>query len=260
MSLRAACRIMGISGSSLRYKKAPDRNAGLKIRLVQVARPGVGYRTAWGNLKEEFRPLNRKRVERLWKVMGLSLKKKVKRRRKGSALPGRASAPNQIWSLDFIHDSCLSGTRLKILVVVDEFTRECLALEAHTSIKARGVKAILASLFATRGKPELLRSDNGPEFVARSLTMWLAVLGIQSRFIQPGSPWQNGIVESFNGKLRAEFLNAEVFHNLADAQLKLRLWQRFYNEERPHSSLGYQTPTTYKSQALKTQQKEKLYS
>jgi putative transposase len=120
--------------------------------------------------------------------------------------------------------------------------------------------SILASLFETRGEPKYLRSDNGPEFVAHSLTVWLAMSGTESRFIKPGSPWQNGIVESFNGKLRAEFLNAEVFHNLAEAQMKLRLFQRFYNEERPHSSLGYLTPATYKRISQESINKEELYS
>lgn len=147
--------------------------------------------------------------------------------------------------LDFVHDACLNGTRLKILAVVDEFTRECLALEAATSIKAPRVRSVLASLFKERGEPKFLRSDNGPEFVASSLTVWLAMSGTESRFIKPGSPWQNAKIESFNGRLRAEILNAEVFANLADAQLKLTLWRRFYSEERPHSSLGYLASASY---------------
>jgi putative transposase len=170
------------------------------------------------------------------------------------------TAPNQLWRLDFVHDACLNRTKLKILAVVDEFTRECLALEAHTSIKAPKVRSILGSLFASRDKPKYLRSGNGPEFVAHSLTVWLAISGTESRFIEPGSPRQNGVVESFNGKLRAKLLNAEVFHNLAEAQVKLRIFQRFYNEERPHSSLGYLTPANYRDRSQKSKNKEELYS
>jgi putative transposase len=135
-----------------------------------------------------------------------------------------------------------------------------LALEAATSIKAPKVRSILASLFESRGEPNYLRSDNGHGFVVHSLTVWLAMSGTESRFIKPGSPWQNGVVKSFNGKLQAEFLNVEAFHNLAEAQLKLRLFQRFHNEERPHSSLGYLTPATYRSIAQKSKNEEKLYS
>lgn len=251
---------MGISDSSVRYEPVPDRNASLKARLQEVARPGLGYRGAWARLRHEFEPLNLKRVYRLWKELRLSLRAKARRRRKGMPMPNRPTAPGEIWSLDFVHDACLNGTRLKILAVVDEFTRECLALEAHTSIKAPKVRSILASLFASQGQPRCLRSDNGPEFVAHSLTAWLALSRTQSRFIKPGSPWQNGVVESFNGKLRAEFLNAEAFHNLADAQVKLRMFQRFYNEERPHSSLGYLTPATYKELCQQSKKKEGLYS
>lgn len=225
---------MGISGSSLRYASVPNQDERLKARIQEVLRPGMGYRGAWAMLRHEFEPLNPKRVHRLWKEMRLNVRPKTRKRRQGMPMPDAPTAPNQLWSLDFVHDACLNGTRLKILAVVDEFTRECLALEAATSIKAPKVRSILASLFESRGEPKYLRSDNGPEFVAHSLTVWLAMSGTESRFIKPGSPWQNGVVESFNGKLRAEFLNAEAFHNLAEAQLKLRLFQRFYNEERPH--------------------------
>jgi len=260
LSKRESCRLVGLSGSSLRYKPLPDRNAELKVSLRKEQRPGCGYRTAHRNLKQEYFPLNPKRVHRLWKLLGLNLKPKAKKRRKGMPMPDRPAAPNQVWCLDFVHDACLNGTKLKILAVVDEFTREVLALEAATSIKAKRVQAVLSELFASRGAPKYLRSDNGPEFIANSLTIWLSLQGTESRFIKPGSPWQNGIVESFNGRLRAEFLNAEVFHNLADAQVKLRIFQRFFNEERRHSSLGDQTPATYRDNALQSKNKEELYS
>jgi len=253
--------MMRISGSSLRYTpKVLDKDSVLKARIQGVLRPGMGYRGAWAMLRPEFEPLNPKRVHRVWKELRLNVRPKAKKRRKGMPMPDAPTAPNQVWSLDFVHDACLNGTKLKILAVVDEFSRECLALEAATSIKAPKVRSVLANLFAACGKPKYLRSDNGPEFVAHSLTVWLAMAGTQSRFIKPGSPWQNGVVESFNGKLRAEFLNAEVFHNLADAQLKLRLFRRFYNEERPHSSLGYVPPATYRKNSQESKTKEELYS
>lgn len=235
---------MRISPSSLGYRPRP-KDETLGKRILEVLRPGMGYRGAWAALKGELAPLSPKRVRRVWKELRLNVRPKPRKRRKGTPMPDAPTGPNQLWCLDFVHDSCLNGTRLKILAVVDEFTRECLALEAATSIKAPKVRSVLSELFKDRGEPKYLRSDNGPEFVARSLTVWLAMKGTQSRFIKPGSPWQNGVVESFNGKLRAEFLNAEVFHNLAEAQLKLSLWRRFYNEERPHSSIGYLAPAEY---------------
>jgi transposase InsO family protein len=172
----------------------------------------MGYRGAWATLRAEFAPLSRKRVHRVWKELRLNVRPRPKRRQAGMPMPDAPTAPNQLWSLDFVHDACLNGTRWKIL-----------ALEAATSIKAPKVRAILSSLFEQRGEPQFLRSDNGPEFVANSLTVWLTLRGTQSRVSKPGSPWQNAKIESFNGKLRAELLNAEVFANLADAQLKLTL-------------------------------------
>lgn len=244
LSGRHAARVMRISSSSIRYEPRP-KDQSLKTRILEVLRPGMGYRGAWAVLRGEFEPLSPKRVHRVWKELRLNVRPRPRKRRKGMPMPDAPTAPNQLWCLDFVHDTCLNGTRLKILAVVDEFTRECLALEAATSIKAPRVRQVLASLFADRGEPKFLRSDNGPEFVANSLTVWLAMSGTESRFIKPGSPWQNAKIESFNGRLRAEILNAEVFANLADAQLKLTLWRRFYNEERPHSSLGYLAPASY---------------
>lgn len=202
------------------------------------------------SLRPEFAPLNPKRVHCLWKELRLGLKTKCRKSRTGKSVPSKASRLKEVWSLDFVHDSCMNGTRLKILGVVDEFTRECLALEVGTSIKSRSVQAALARLAAERGAPAYVRSDNGPEFVARSLALWLGKEGIESRFIEPGSPWQNGFAESFNSRLRAEFLNAEAFLNLADAQMKSAVFRRFYNEERPHSSLGGRTPA--QAQVLST--------
>lgn len=189
--------------------------------------------------------MNPKRVYRLWKELRLGLKLRMKRRRTGMGLVCKAIAPGHVWCLDFCFDSCLNGTKLKILAVIDEFTRECLALEARTSMKSVSVRGVLSELFETRGAPKFLRSDNGPEFIANSLSVWLRLKGSHSWFIKPGSPWQNGHAESFMSRLRAECLNAEAFHNLAEAQVRLRLFQRYYNEQRGHSALGYMSPERF---------------
>jgi transposase InsO family protein len=237
---------MGIGRTSRRYEPRPDRNAELKKRLHEVARPGIGYRMAWAVVKQEFEPLNVKRVHRLWKQEGLSAKRRRYRKfRSGETVPTKAEFAGHVWCLDFCHDWCLNGTQLKILIVKDEFTREWLHVEVATSIKGRKVMRILEGLFLEHGEPMFVRSDNGPEFIAKVLTVWLSTTGASSKYIRPGSPWQNGHAESMVSRLRAEILDSEVFVNLADAQIKLSLFRRFYNEERPNSALGYQTPAAF---------------
>jgi transposase InsO family protein len=249
LSERRACRVVGISRSSRRYEPRPDRNAELKERLLELARPGVGHRLAWGSLRKEFAPLNLKRVHRLWKELGLSRKRRRYRKvRTGASVPEKAEHPRHVWCLDFCHDWAENGTKLKILLVKDEFTREWLAVEAGTSITSRRLVRVLERLFAEHGAPEFLRSDNGPEFIAKALGVWLSAAKARSRFIDPGRPWQNGHAESLVSRLRAELLDAEVFYNLADAQLKLELFRRFYNQERPNSALGYLTPAEFAAQ------------
>lgn len=202
----------------------------------------MGYRMAHAIVRGEFAPLNVKRVHRLWKEEKLGRMKRYRKKRTGSGVPLSAESKNQVWCLDFVHDSCLNGTKLKVLAVKDEFTREILALEVGTSFKSLKVRQVLAGLFESRGAPSFVRSDNGPEFVSRSLAVFLSFQGSKSHFIKPGSPWQNGHAESFMSRLRAELLDVELFHNLADAQVKLSIYRRYYNEERPHSSLGYRSP------------------
>ena len=242
VTARRACHIAGISSGAPYRKPAPDRDADLRERLKSVWRPNMGYRMAHALIRDEFSPLNIKRVHRIWKEEKLGRTRRYRKKRTGSSVPLSAGSRDEVWCLDFCFDSCLNGTRLKVLTIVDEFTRECLALEAATSFKSVRVQQVLAGLFESRGAPRFLRSDNGSEFIARSLAVFLAASGTQSRFIKPGSPWQNGHAESFVSRLRAELLDVEVFHNLADAQVKLALYRRFYNEERPHSSLGYRPP------------------
>ena len=202
----------------------------------------MGYRMAWGLIRAEFAPLNVKRVHRVWKEEKLGRVKRYRKKRTGESVPFSASVPNEVWTVDFIHDACLNGTKLKILSVVDEVTRECLALEVNTRLGSRHVRDVLAPLIALRGAPAFLRSDNGGEFIARLLAVFLYQSKAGSHFIDPGSPWQNAFVESFHSTLRRDHLDVEVFYNLADAQMKTAIYRRYYNEVRPHSSLGYHPP------------------
>jgi len=242
VTARRACRICAISSAEPYREPAPDKDAALKERLRSVWRPNMGYRMAHALVRPEYAPLNVKRVHRIWKEERLGRMKRYRKKRTGNSVPLAATAPNHVWCLDFCHDSCMNGTRLKVLAIVDEFTRELLALETATSFKSLKVQRVLSELFEARQAPKFLRSDNGPEFISRSLAVFLSQSGTESRFIKPGSPWQNGHAESLVSRLRAELLDVEVFHNLADAQVKLSIYRRFYNERRPHSSLGYRSP------------------
>ncbi|MCL6508341.1 MAG: IS3 family transposase [Bryobacteraceae bacterium] len=248
ISARKACRLVGISRSSFAYRGAQDRNAALRDRLHQLAEehPKMGYRMAWAHLKDEFSPLNLKRVRRLWNEEGLNLKRKESNRIRVAARPiESAASPNEGWSMDFCHDSLASGLKVKCLVIVDEATRECVALEAHRRIPSSLVVATLERAFSERGVPSYIRCDNGPEFRSWSVRLFLKRHGVKLVWIQPGSPWQNGFAERFIGTLRSECLSAERLVTLAEAQVHLGAWRRFYNESRPHSSLGYQSPSSF---------------
>lgn len=248
--------ITSVATSTFYREPAPDRDAVLRKRLREIWKPNMGYRFAHSLLKNEFSPLNIKRVHRLWKEEKLTRKKQYRKRRTGNPMPFSASKPNEVWCLDFCHDSCLNGTKIKVLAVIDEFTRECLALDAGTTFNSAKVQRVLAGLFASRCAPEYLRSDNGSEFIARSLAAYLSKSGTNSRFTKPGSPWQNGCAESFIATLRRDCLDVEVFHNLTDAQVRLSIYRRYYNDERPHSSLGYRPPATAMSESTP----EEVYS
>ena len=197
--------------------------------------------------------INHKRVQRVWRLTGLTLPHRRARKRRTSeratSALNAATRPNEVWTYDFVHDWCASGQKLKLLTVIDEFTRESLCIETRTSIKSQAVIAVLNRLVEERGAPTYLRSDNGPEFVAGRVKGWLTGAGIQTLYIKPGSPWQNAFGESFNGRLRDlrdECLNVEWFNNLAEAQVVVERWRRHSNEERPHSSLKYQTPVEFR--------------
>ena len=237
------------SAGPLKRSAGPlKRSAGpLERRIIALSRkhPTYGYRLITELLRTEGWRVNRKRVQRVRRREELQVVRKVRKTRRRPGPKGervRAQKPNQVWSYDFIHDRLDNGSGLKLLTVLDEYTRECLGILVERSITAAGVVQFLQGLMSKRGAPEHVRSDNGPEFVAQQLKEWLASSGIQTQYIEPGSPWENGHVESFHGKLRGGCLNREVFGNLLEAKVLVEQWRQQYNEKRPHSSLGYQTP------------------
>lgn len=254
LSLRRSCALLSIGHSSLRYRPRlarRERNQMLAARLRRIActHPRYGYRRAHVLLGSDLGVVNLKRVQRIWHDEHLSVPARRRRRRRPDRKEARAlevTRPNHVWSYDFLYDSCANGQRLKILTVTDEFTRESLAVEVGTRLKAKGVITVLERLFAERGVPAALRSDNGPEFVAKAVQRWLETQQVQTVYIAPGSPWQNGYAESFNGRLRDECLNVEWFRSLAEARVVIEQWRRHYNAERPHSSLAYTTPQAFR--------------
>ena len=196
-------------------------------------------------VRREGHWVNHKRVERLWKLEGLPLPRKRPRKHRPRSVDMEgftAQQANDVWCFDFVHDRTEYGTKLKLLTVLDEYTRECLEIRVEKKMDSRHVLETLDELMTERGIPRHTRSDNGPEFVAKQLTTWLHDKGVQPVYIAPGSPWQNGFIESFNGKLRDECLNEEVFWSRAEAQVVVDWWRRVYNTERPHRSLQFQTP------------------
>ena len=200
--------------------------------------------------------VNHKRVERLWREASLPLPRRRKRRRRGPKLLGRlvtASCPNEVWSYDFLWDRTETGRRLKILTVVDEYTRECLEIRVEPKMDSRHVLETLDELMRERGAPRYTRCDNGAEFVAHRLTRWLHGRGTRPLFIEPGSPWQNGFVESFHAKLRDECLNEELFYSRGECQVIVDWWRRVYNHQRPHSALGFKTPAEVAQEHLNRQ-------
>ena len=206
-----------------------------------------GYRRITALLRREGWRVNAKRVERIWRQEGLKVpKKQLKRGRiwlnDGSCIRHRPEYRNHVWAYDFVADRTHDGRPLKMLTIVDEYTRECLAIEVRRSMRSIHVLETLARLFTTKGVPEYIRSDNGPELTAHLVRDWLSRLEVGTLFIEPGSPWENGYVESFNGKLRDELLEREIFYTLREAQILIERWRVEYNTIRPHSSLGYRPP------------------
>lgn len=242
LSGRSACRLLGFSRRVATYRlRLPEKDRPTAAQLLSTSQqyPRFGYRrmAVWLSLGE-------KRVRRLWSQMGLTLpRRRSRKRRLGTdvRLPG-APIPNSVWTYDFVHDRLADKTNLKLLCVLDEHTRECLAIEVARSMGAGAVIQTLARLMRLHGKPAHIRSDQGAEFTAGAVMRWLRDQNVGPVFIAPGKPWQNGYVESFNGKLRDECLSREWFRDLREAKILIERWRQFYNERRPHSALGYRTP------------------
>ena len=253
VSQRRACQTIDQPRSTQRYparESAEEKR--LTKRLVELSRenPRYGYRRVTALLREEGWHLNRKRVHRLWRREGLKIPVKQRKRRAlgwkgGQRIRQRARHPNHVWTYDFLMDQTVDGRRLKILAIVDEFTRECLAIHVARSITAEAVVSELSRLMAVRGAAVYVRSDNGPEFIAKRVRDWLAARKTQTIYIEPGSPWENPYSESFNSRLRDELLNREVFTSLLEARVLLEAYRKEYNDRRPHSSLGYRTPAAF---------------
>ena len=263
-SERHACLVVGLSRSLVRYiaRQREDETALIKkIHKLATRHSRYGYRRITVLLQREGLKVNKKRVHRIWKSEGLSLPQRRPRRRKRGATGGivnKAEYPNHVWSYDFVEDRTERGAKLRILVIIDEYTRECLALRVERSIPASVVIEVLEWLFLTRGVPKYVRSDNGPEFVSNAVCQWLKQAGCSTLFIEPGSPWENGYIESFNDKFRDECLNREIFRNGGEAQVIVEAFRQEYNNYRPHSALGYLTPTEFARRYFEKNQVEKV--
>lgn len=250
VSERRACRVIGQPVSTQRHVfKIKDDEAALTARIIELATKygRYGYRRITALLRNEGWQVNHKRVERIWRREGLKVPQKQPKRKRlwldeNSCVRLRPQYRNHVWSYDFVMTRTHDGRAVKMLTLIDEYTRECLAIKVGRKLTSGDVIEQLADLFIARGLPENIRSDNGPEFAAKAVRVWLERLEVQTLFIAPGSPWENGYIESFNGKLRDELLNGEIFMTLFEAQVIIEQWRRQYNEVRPHSSLGYKAP------------------
>lgn len=245
--MRRACVLLGVARSEVDYRsRRAARDAGLMRRLRRLARhhPSWGYRRIWAWLWRRKPRVNRKRIERLWRQAGLALPRRrtTKRWRTGERVAPVAQRPNAVWASDILHERCANGQRVRCLTVVDEYTKECLAIVVATRLSAERVVQCLAELVERQGAPQYLRTDGGPEFVGHRTQTWLAAQEILPARIAPGQPWQNGVVESFHSRLRDECLNREWLASAAEAAVILERYRQHYNAERPHSSLGYRTP------------------
>ncbi len=251
ISERRVCRALGQPRSTQRdERQKPNDEERLTLRPVELASQSgrYGYRRITVLLQHEGWNVNHKRVERLWRQEGLKVPAKQPKRVRlwlndGSCLRLKPEFPGHVWSYDFVLERTHDGRPFRILNVIDEFTRECLAVKIQRHLDHEDVQECLTELFCSHGVPVHLRSDNGPEFIANALRVWLDNLKVKPLFIEPGSPWENGYVESFNGKMRDELLNREIFYTIREAQTLIARWREEYNHFRPHSSLGYRPPT-----------------
>jgi putative transposase len=250
VSERRACVVLSLDRSSARRQPGYDqtRELGARIHALSELYPRFGYRKIYYRLKLEGTRVSRERVRLIRKQEGLQVMKKPRRRRPlgvSTAMPTRAQYPNHVWSYDFLHDETSDGRRLKCLTLRDEYTREGLAIYCARSITASDVVRVLEELFAGRGAPACLKSDNGPELMAKQVTAWLKECRVKTHFIDPGSPWQNGYNESFNGVFRDGCLDRWAFYSVAEAQRVIGQWLDEYNHERPHGSLNGMTPARF---------------
>lgn len=257
MSERHACRLMELARSTHRYRSGKaERDAELRARLKELAakRMRFGYRRLRAMLVREGTSANHKRVYRLYREEGLAMRIRQRRRIRWSGAVARpaASRANQRWSIDFVSDCVSTGKVIRRLTMVDDYTRECPTIEVDTSLGGLRVRRVLDRVAAERGLPEAIVLDNGPEFRGRALAAWSEERGVRLEFIQPGKPVQNAYVESFNGRLRDECLNANWFTSLKDARRKIETWRQDYNQQRPHSSLDYLPPAEFARTQLET--------
>lgn len=253
ISQRRACRLIGVARSALRYEsriEAKDAPVIEAMKRLSGQYTRYGYRRIRIFLGREGHEMSCSRAERLWRKAKLQLPAKRRRKRVSSSrprpLPPRAA--NHVWAYDFVFDACANGQQIKCLSIVDEFTRECLAVDVAGSIRSARVIDILGRLMSERGAPAFIRSDNGPEFVSTAILKWLADNKIETAHIEPGKPWQNGTNESFNGRLRDECLNVEWFRTRREARVLIEAWRQHYNAVRPHMSLNYLTPLEFSRQ------------
>ena len=253
VSERRACQLVGQNRSSQRYQaRLQGKDKSLVAAIHDLARkhPRFGYRRIHALLKADGWNINTKRVYRLWRQAGLKVPKKPRRRRHvgngdNACDKKKAEHTNHVWAYDFVHERTEKGAPLKILAIVDEFTRECLAIKVETSIKAADVVVTLNNLIEQRGAPLCIRSDNGSEFIAQQVRSFLKQRGVQTLFIEPGAPWQNGYSESFNAKFSDELLKREIFTSMLEARVVCEDWRHWYNQKRPHSALNYSTPAAF---------------
>jgi putative transposase len=250
ISERRACAALGQYRSTQRkLPRGREDEDRLIADLTELTRQygRYGYRKIAAMLRDAGWQVNDKRVERLWRREGLKVPRKQPKRGRlwltdGSCIRLRAEYPNHVWSCDFVEDRTHEGRKLRLLNIIDEFTHECLAIRVARKLKSIDVIDALSDLFIMRGVPQHIRSDNGPEFIAKAVQDWIAAAGAKTAYIAPGSPWENGFIESFNARLRDELLDGEIFYTLREAQIVIESWRRHYNTKRPHASLGYRAP------------------
>ena len=258
-SVRRACALLSVARSTVGYRSrlaVRDAPAVAAMRELAAQYPRYGYRRIQVFLERQGHRMSPDRAHRLWRHHRLQVPRKRPRRRVAASRPRPlpATAVGQVWAYDFVFDACANGQQLKCLTVVDEYSRECLAIDVAGSIRSGRVIEVLSKLVSVHGSPRYLRSDNGPEFVSRAVLKWLLQANIDTAHIDPGKPWQNGNNESFNGKFRDECLSMEWFRNRIDAKIVIEQFRRHYNQTRPHSSLGNLTPEQFKQKVSSTNQ------